>query len=81
MMYLLHAVIPASFALITSVSFASAWCLGKMFQLSRAQFRVAIAGAMFMNTNTIPIALIQSLSMSLDKLKINSLDTPDKVCS
>ncbi|PLW46719.1 hypothetical protein PCASD_03657 [Puccinia coronata f. sp. avenae] len=71
-------VIPASFALITSVSFASAWCLGKMFQLSRAQFRVAIAGAMFMNTNTIPIALIQSLSMSLDKLKINSLDTPDK---
>ncbi|KAI7947347.1 hypothetical protein MJO28_009255 [Puccinia striiformis f. sp. tritici] len=71
-------IIPASFAIITSVSFASAWCLGKMFRLSRLHLNVAVAGAMFMNTNTIPIALIQSLSLSLDKLKINNMDTPDK---
>ncbi|KAA1068986.1 hypothetical protein PGT21_007917 [Puccinia graminis f. sp. tritici] len=71
-------VIPASFAIITFVSFASAWCLGKMFGLSRQHLNVTIAGAMFMNTNTIPIALIQSLSLSLEKLKMNSLDTPDK---
>jgi len=49
-----------------------------MFRLSRLQFRVAIAGAMFMNANTLPSALIQSLSVSLDKLQMNSLDNPDK---
>jgi len=74
-------VIPVSFVVITGVSFASAWSLGKMFRLSRLQFRVAIAGAMFMNANTLPNALIQSLSVSLDKLQMNSLDNPDKVCS
>ncbi|WAR59503.1 hypothetical protein PtB15_11B143 [Puccinia triticina] len=71
-------IIPASFAILTFFSFASAWCLGKIFRLSRLHLNVTVAGAMFMNTNTIPIALIQSLSLSLDKLKINSLDTPDK---
>lgn len=71
-------VIPLGFVIITSVSFGVSCCLGKAFRLPKPYLNLAIAGSIFMNTNTIPIALIQSLSLSLDKLQLDELDTADK---
>ncbi|KAE9404641.1 hypothetical protein BT96DRAFT_955571 [Gymnopus androsaceus JB14] len=58
-------VIPIFFIIVTAVSMCVAWCLGVTFRL-RA---FAIAASMFMNSNSLPVALMQSLVVTVHGLK------------
>ncbi|MBW0461997.1 hypothetical protein O181_001712 [Austropuccinia psidii MF-1] len=55
-----------------------AWSFAKIFRLPTYARNLTLAGTMFMNTNSIPIALMQSLSAALPRLKSGVNDTPDK---
>lgn len=62
-------IIPFFFCITTGVSMAVAYILGTMFRLKRSQRSFAIAAAMFMNSNSLPIALMQSLVITVPGLK------------
>ncbi|KAF8882418.1 auxin efflux carrier [Infundibulicybe gibba] len=62
-------IIPLFFILVTGVSMAVAFLLGWMFRLKRSQRSFAMAAAMFMNSNSLPIALMQSLVVTVPGLK------------
>jgi auxin efflux carrier family protein len=52
-----------------------AYVLGTMFRLKRSQRSFAMAAAMFMNSNSLPIALMQSLVVTVPDLKWKKDDT------
>jgi predicted permease len=59
----------------TGVSMAVAYFLGTVFRLKRSQRAFAMAAAMFMNSNSLPIALMQSLVITVPGLKWGDADT------
>lgn len=62
-------IIPIFFIATTLVSMTVAFVLGWTFRLKRSQRSFAIASAMFMNSNSLPIALMQSLVVTVPGLK------------
>ncbi|KIP06466.1 hypothetical protein PHLGIDRAFT_90850 [Phlebiopsis gigantea 11061_1 CR5-6] len=62
-------IIPIFFLVTTGVSMAVAFLLGWIFRLKRSQRSFAVAAAMFMNSNSLPIALMQSLVVTVPGLK------------
>ncbi|KAF9459670.1 membrane transport protein-domain-containing protein [Collybia nuda] len=62
-------VVPIFFVLVTSVSMAVSFTLGWLFGLKRSQRSFAMAASMFMNSNSLPIALMQSLVVSVPGLE------------
>ncbi|BEI80618.1 hypothetical protein CcaverHIS002_0111470 [Cutaneotrichosporon cavernicola] len=70
-------IIPLSFVVITGVSALVAWSLAKLFKLNRSQTAFAICASMFQNSNSLPIALIQSLVGVVPGLKWGKGDTKD----
>ncbi|PLW46388.1 hypothetical protein PCASD_05455 [Puccinia coronata f. sp. avenae] len=70
-------VIPVGYLALSGVSAGIAWGLGKCFGLSKIRRNLAVAGATFMNSNTLPIALMQTMSSSLS-LKWKADDTRAK---
>ncbi|KAL1408447.1 hypothetical protein Q8F55_005259 [Vanrija albida] len=70
-------IIPLGFVLITGASAGVAWFLSKLFKLKRSQTAFAICAAMFQNSNSLPIALVQSLVVEVPGLKWGADDTKD----
>jgi len=68
-------IIPLFFALVTGASMMVAFCLGWVFKLKRSQRNFAMAASMFMNTNSLPVALMQSLVVSIPSLRWGDNDT------
>ncbi|KAF7367452.1 hypothetical protein MSAN_00808000 [Mycena sanguinolenta] len=62
-------IIPIYFVIVTSVSMAVSFFLGWIFRIKRSQRNFAMAAAMFMNSNSLPIALMQSLVVTVPGLK------------
>ncbi|KZT69096.1 hypothetical protein DAEQUDRAFT_757111 [Daedalea quercina L-15889] len=62
-------IIPIFFTVTTVVSMVVAYLLGWMFRLKKSQKAFAVAAAMFMNSNSLPIALMQSLVITVPNLK------------
>ncbi|KAI0090355.1 membrane transport protein-domain-containing protein [Irpex rosettiformis] len=62
-------IIPIFFVITTAVSMTVAFVLGWIFRLKRSQRSFAVAAAMFMNSNSLPIALMQSLVVTVPSLK------------
>ena len=52
-------IIPVGFVIISVFSAAVAYSLGSVFRLRKGQRNFAIACAMFQNSNSLPIALMQ----------------------
>ncbi|KAF7312071.1 hypothetical protein MIND_00219300 [Mycena indigotica] len=67
-------IIPIFFVLVTTVSMSVAFVLGWVFRVKRSQRNFAMAAAMFMNSNSLPIALMQSLVVTVHGLKWGSQD-------
>ncbi|KAH9989372.1 auxin efflux carrier [Russula compacta] len=72
-------IIPLFFILISGVSLAVASLLGFLFRLNRPQRNFAMAAAMIMNSNSLPVALLQSLAVSVPGLKWGHGDTVDSI--
>ncbi|KDQ09145.1 hypothetical protein BOTBODRAFT_138169 [Botryobasidium botryosum FD-172 SS1] len=70
-------IIPATFVVVTSVSAGVAWLLGTLLRLKRTQRNFGIAAAMFNNSNSLPIALMQSLVLTVKGLKWGEHDSKD----
>ncbi|GHJ90117.1 hypothetical protein NliqN6_6519 [Naganishia liquefaciens] len=70
-------VIPLGFVLITGVSALVAFLMGTAFRLSRSQRAFAMCASMFQNSNSLPIALIQSLVIEVPHLKWGKDDHKD----
>ncbi|KAL5480962.1 hypothetical protein ACEPAI_9903 [Sanghuangporus weigelae] len=68
-------IIPVLFILVTSVSAGTAYLAGLLFRIKPAHRNFAMAAAMFMNSNSMPIALMQSLIGTVSELKWNENDT------
>ena len=62
-------VIPIFFVVVTLLSMAVAFFLGLTFRLKRSQRSFAVAASMFMNSNSLPIALMQSLVVTVPALR------------
>lgn len=62
-------VIPIFFIVVTVFSALVASVLSRMFGLKKSHLNFAVAASMFMNSNSLPIALMQSLVISVDGLK------------
>ncbi|GLB42199.1 putative membrane transport protein [Lyophyllum shimeji] len=62
-------IVPIFFLLVTAVSALVAFVLGWIFHLKKSQRCFAMAAAMFMNSQSLPIALMQSLVVSVPGLK------------
>ncbi|THU93996.1 hypothetical protein K435DRAFT_820090 [Dendrothele bispora CBS 962.96] len=72
-------IIPVFFVIITIVSMLVAWFLGYIFRLKKTQRNFAMAASMFMNSNSLPIALMQSLVVTVNGLKMTTDDTSDSM--
>ncbi|CAE6427043.1 unnamed protein product [Rhizoctonia solani] len=72
-------IIPIFFVGITAVSSIVAWVLGTVFGLKRSQRNFAIAASAFQNSNSLPIALMQSLVVTVHELKWGKGDTKDSM--
>ncbi|KAH9451425.1 hypothetical protein Pst134EB_018894 [Puccinia striiformis f. sp. tritici] len=70
-------VIPVGYLILSCVSAGVAWGLGMCFGLSKIRRNLSIAGTTFMNSNTLPIALMQTMSGALS-LKWKEDDTAEK---
>ncbi|KAH9888043.1 membrane transport protein-domain-containing protein [Cubamyces lactineus] len=70
-------VIPIVFVVTTLVSMAVAYVLSVVMRLKRSQRSFAIAASMFMNSNSLPIALMQSLVVTVPGLKWGDDDNDD----
>ncbi|KAG9103277.1 hypothetical protein FRC06_011514 [Ceratobasidium sp. 370] len=70
-------IIPVFFVVITAVSSLVAFLLGAVFRLKRSQRNFAIAASAFQNSNSLPIALVQSLVITVHELKWGKSDTKD----
>ncbi|KAJ7746340.1 membrane transport protein-domain-containing protein [Mycena metata] len=62
-------IIPIFFVIVTTVSMSVAFLLGWIFRVKHSQRNFAMAAAMFMNSNSLPIALMQSLVVTVPGLK------------
>jgi len=62
-------VIPIFFVIVTVLSMAVAFLLGWASQLRRSQRSFAVAASMFMNSNSLPIAIMQSLVITVPALR------------
>ncbi|EIN08585.1 hypothetical protein PUNSTDRAFT_103446 [Punctularia strigosozonata HHB-11173 SS5] len=62
-------IVPFFFFITTGVSMVVAYVLSKLFRLKRSQRSFAMAASMFMNSNSLPIALMQSLITTVKSLK------------
>ncbi|KAH6905801.1 endoplasmic reticulum protein [Coprinopsis sp. MPI-PUGE-AT-0042] len=62
-------VIPLWFLTVTSMSMLVGSVLGWLFKLKSSQKSFVMAAAMFMNSNALPIALMQSLVVSVSDLR------------
>ncbi|WAQ92308.1 hypothetical protein PtA15_16A214 [Puccinia triticina] len=74
-------VVPISFVVITLTSCLVAWLLSKLFRLERSERNFCLSFSMFMNSNSLPIALISSLISTIhgqDGLKWGTDDSKDK---
>jgi predicted permease len=67
-------IIPIFFVVVTVVSMSISLLLGWIFRLKKSQRSFAMAAAMFMNSNSLPIALMQSLVVTVPELKWGSED-------
>ncbi|KAH7098347.1 auxin efflux carrier [Auriculariales sp. MPI-PUGE-AT-0066] len=67
-------IIPVIFCIVTVASMAVAWVVAHIFRLKRSQRNFAIAAAMFPNTNSLPIALMQSLAVTVPGLRWDEND-------
>ncbi|WVN88656.1 uncharacterized protein L203_103867 [Cryptococcus depauperatus CBS 7841] len=72
-------IIPLGFVFITGLSAAVAYVLAKILRLSRSQRAFAMCASMFQNSNSLPIALIQSLVVEVPGLKWGSHDSKDQM--
>jgi auxin efflux carrier family protein len=72
-------IIPLFFVLVTSVSMTISLALGLVFNLKPSQRSFAMAAAMFMNSNSLPIALMQSLVATVPSLKWGDQDDRDSM--
>ncbi|KAF7986364.1 hypothetical protein HWV62_35378 [Athelia sp. TMB] len=70
-------IIPIFFIVVTLLSMGVAFALGWLFGLKRSQRNFAMAAAMFMNSNSLPIALMQSLVVTVPHLKWGADDNAD----
>ncbi|KAI0295625.1 membrane transport protein-domain-containing protein [Multifurca ochricompacta] len=72
-------IIPIFFVLVSVVSLGVAWILGPLFKLDRQQRNFAMAAAMIMNSNSLPVALLQSLAVTVPGLNWGQEDTVDAI--
>jgi predicted permease len=72
-------IIPIFFLLVSGVSLAVAWFLGNLFRLRPSQRNFAMAAATFMNSNSLPVALLQSLAVTVPGLRWGEDDTKDAI--
>lgn len=72
-------IIPIFFLLVSGVSLVVAWFLGNVFRLRPSQRNFAMAAATFMNSNSLPVALLQSLAATVPGLKWGEDDTKDAI--
>ncbi|KAI9433477.1 auxin efflux carrier [Lactarius indigo] len=72
-------VIPIFFALVSGVSLGVAWLLGSLLKLDRPHRNFAMAAAMIMNSNSLPVALLQSLAVTVPGLQWGQDDTLDAI--
>ncbi|KIM22301.1 hypothetical protein M408DRAFT_79252, partial [Serendipita vermifera MAFF 305830] len=70
-------IIPFIFVIVTLTSMITSWGLAKACRLRRSQRSFAMAASMFMNSNSLPIALMQSLVVTVHGLKWGKDDTRD----
>lgn len=70
-------VIPIGFVIITLASILAAWGLGTLVGLNKRQRNFAIACGAFQNSNSLPIALMQSLVVTVPSLKWSAHDTKE----
>ncbi|KAI0331758.1 hypothetical protein GY45DRAFT_1369735 [Cubamyces sp. BRFM 1775] len=70
-------IIPIVFVVTTLASMAVAYVLSVVLRLKRSQRAFAIAASMFMNSNSLPIALMQSLVITVPGLKWGDDDNND----
>ncbi|KAF8802808.1 endoplasmic reticulum auxin efflux carrier [Phlegmacium glaucopus] len=70
-------VIPIWFVIVTTASMLVGRILGSLFGLRQSQRSFVIAAAMFMNSNALPIALMQSLVLSVPDLMWGMDDSQD----
>ncbi|KAK0470578.1 auxin efflux carrier [Armillaria novae-zelandiae] len=70
-------IIPLFFVVVTLASMSVAFVLGWVFRLKRSQRSFGMAAAMFMNSNSLPIALMQSLVLTVPGLKWGEDDNKD----
>ncbi|KAJ2928564.1 hypothetical protein H1R20_g8497, partial [Candolleomyces eurysporus] len=61
-------VIPIYFTVVTMISMGVGSMLGHIFKLRKSQRSFVMAAAMFMNSNSLPIALMQSLVVAVPEL-------------
>ncbi|KAK2461148.1 hypothetical protein APHAL10511_006675 [Amanita phalloides] len=70
-------IIPLFFVTVTLTSMTVAFILGTVCRLKKSQRSFAMAAAMFMNSNSLPIALMQSLVVTVPSLKWDKDDNKD----
>ncbi|KAF8424271.1 membrane transport protein-domain-containing protein [Boletus edulis BED1] len=70
-------VIPIFFVVVTGLSAVVAHCLARACRLKRSQVNYATAASMFMNSNSLPVAIMQSLAATVPILKWGPDDTVD----
>ncbi|KAF8264504.1 auxin efflux carrier [Lactarius quietus] len=70
-------ILPIFFALVSGVSLVVAWLLGSLLRLDRSHRNFAMAAAMIMNSNSLPVALLQSLVVTVPGLQWDKDDTQD----
>lgn len=70
-------IIPLSFVVITATSALVAWALAKLCKLNKSQTAFAMCASMFQNSNSLPIALVQSLVAVVPGLKWGKGDNKD----
>jgi len=70
-------IIPIVFVVTSACSMLVAYLFGTLLRLRKSQKSFAMAAAMFMNSNSLPVALMQSMVYSISLLKWGDDDTQD----
>lgn len=70
-------VVPIGFVCVTVVSASSAWILAKVTRISKGQRNFAIACAISPNSNSLPVALMQSLVLEVPQLHWDEEGEPE----
>lgn len=72
-------IIPLFFIGITSISAFTAWAMSWLVGLKKSQRNFSMAASMFSNSNSLPIALMQSLVVTVPNLKWGEDDTSNSM--